>query len=1248
MRLSLCAMKMPRSHVMKFGTLSGSCILKAVAALIAFSSLAIQADASGLTPGNQPVWGPIKVDSPRLHQFYVKCVEPKAPSGGGLASANRSTVPGEDPYDARTQRGQDMIRQLEAQKGVVWWVRYSSTQASGPQDWSYSKSRENAARTVAYLLDPKSMANWWLGISDAWIEAEIDCGTVGGSGAGSSEAPWFTALKQLNPGASPEMLQLTADALVEPSLLYYGNYFQGLATTFIARQGGGVLGEALFSGATGNFYPASGTPGGVIGEYAQLFAYNLDMFARLRSLYQATLDNAVSGIDYSVDQLQEAIRFSEQLEETHLGYLMPTGKSFTAGDYRQLTSGELLEAVGAGLFEPFFPGQYIFFPPDPEAEQANVRVAPTAGGFEVTATSVTDPGRSIRVVLPDLGSWFDPARFLPGGAAENGIYNAEGALSVAFTASSNNGRVINGTKVANAYSYFLPAFLRWVEGDSVVTDPVLSAIRDYWRTNPIAINPLTTGAWFFSFSEPGGTPALGLSDLAFFYRADGRHLVHFVGELPSRANPQLETIGFEGLGEVNPANSQDDRVPLRITVTPDQAVTLPVGGTLTLNGTILGKGPVTDVKWRANQVAVQDGGLTFTKKDMQPHDSGYYTLTASNAFGLASSLPVLVDVKGGSKDANANLLGLEVAGAAELAPDFLPAVRSYSVTIPENVLTIAVTPSVEADAQIKVRINGGVFQSVASGATSQPLTLGPSANTVEIQVTAADGTTRKIYTIDVVRGGDTVPTPTPPPTPTPTPPPVADSAPPELEGLAFEPGQVDVNSASATIAVAARITDNLAGLQRANSYLRFDSPSGAQSVYFDLESASLQSGNELDATYRQEILIPRYAESGQWKAGVLWLQDTVGNEMFKSGSELDAYLDGSGLPNSFVVLSDVSDAVPPQLESLVIEPDEVDVESASATVAVTVRITDDLAGVHQTSSYLRFDSPSGNQFAYVDFDSASLQSGDDLDGTYRAVMVIPRHAESGQWTVAEIWLTDSANNGVSESGADAAAYLDGLGYPASFLIAAHSQPSPEPSPVVSPTPTPGPTPTEVPSPPPTPTPVPTPMPTSPPSPTPNLPVVPTAPPTATPLPSPSPTPGPTPTAVPSPTPTPTAAVSPTPTPAAQPVKAIKVLPPNRTIKAGNKSRIMILVSNDSTEDQTVDVIFDSDNGREDLEPQEVVGHVIKGKSKSGSKPRITRVPAFIYTDPDDAAGSARITARLRGVISLPSEPCLVTIKAAKK
>ena len=103
------------------------------------------------------------------------------------------------------------------------------------------------------------------------------------------------------------------------------------------------------------------------------------------------------------------------------------------------------------------------------------------------------------------------------------------------------------------------------------------------------------------------------------------------------------------------------------------------------------------------------------------------------------------------------------------------------------------------------------------------------------------------------------------------------------------------------------------------------------------------------------------------------------------------------------------DVQDPVLRSFTISPAEGDVTSGPASFTITWRLTDDKSGVAPDGTNVTW-SPPNNSVSYGM--NVARISGDDLDGTYRAVMTVPTGFPPGRYTV---WLTfgDKAGNGRS-------------------------------------------------------------------------------------------------------------------------------------------------------------------------------------------------------------------------------------------
>lgn len=92
-----------------------------------------------------------------------------------------------------------------------------------------------------------------------------------------------------------------------------------------------------------------------------------------------------------------------------------------------------------------------------------------------------------------------------------------------------------------------------------------------------------------------------------------------------------------------------------------------------------------------------------------------------------------------------------VVSSGTLSPSFTSTTTSYSATVTNATASITVTPTrLDANAIIQIQLNGGLYSGVVSGSASSPLPLNVGSNTINLKVTAQDGTI-KIYTLTVCR-----------------------------------------------------------------------------------------------------------------------------------------------------------------------------------------------------------------------------------------------------------------------------------------------------------------------------------------------------------------------------------------------------------------------------------------------------------------------------------------------------------------
>lgn len=146
---------------------------------------------------------------------------------------------------------------------------------------------------------------------------------------------------------------------------------------------------------------------------------------------------------------------------------------------------------------------------------------------------------------------------------------------------------------------------------------------------------------------------------------------------------------------------------------------------------------------------------------------------------------------------------------------------------------------------------------------------------------------------------------------------------------------------------------------------------------------------------------------------------------------------------------DAGDIDPPHLVSLAIEPSVIDTTKGPAVIYVTLHITDDLsgAGIFRGVSQMRFQSYHA-QDAYAYFNpNYTLISGTVNNGIFQAAIPIPQYSETGEWSIAYLYLVDGIGNDTSFNHWT----LDHLGFPYSFTNTDSYTPTVTPTPEFPPT-----------------------------------------------------------------------------------------------------------------------------------------------------------------------------------------------------
>jgi hypothetical protein len=268
---------------------------------------------------------------------------------------------------------------------------------------------------------------------------------------------------------------------------------------------------------------------------------------------------------------------------------------------------------------------------------------------------------------------------------------------------------------------------------------------------------------------------------------------------------------------------------------------------------------------------------------------------------------------------------------------------------------------------------------------------------------------------------------------------IDDINPPDIVSASISPSTVDTSNSNQPITITLHLQDDLAGIGTPGqvgysmSQISFVSPSGTQyaGTYFTADQRA--AGDAYDGVYTNTLWLPRFSEPGTWSLNSLMVVDAAGNERQIGLAEA---LD-SGLPAEFTVQG-TGDVTPPQLCSLDFSPKRITTDNSSQTIAVTVRLVDDMSGMSNSVpgyaswgyASAMFLSPSKSQSASVSFGAWNRAAGSNLDGVYTNTMNLPQFSETGVWTLANVSLMDAAGNSTYLESAD----LSQLGFPTQFAV----------------------------------------------------------------------------------------------------------------------------------------------------------------------------------------------------------------------
>jgi hypothetical protein len=150
-----------------------------------------------------------------------------------------------------------------------------------------------------------------------------------------------------------------------------------------------------------------------------------------------------------------------------------------------------------------------------------------------------------------------------------------------------------------------------------------------------------------------------------------------------------------------------------------------------------------------NGTPATDGALSGSI----PLNVGSNTISiATLSFDHTANKTYTITVTRSAPGTNTGLSNLTVPGYP-LSPAFATGTTAYTVSsVVYAVDSLTVIPTAaDSTSTVKVRVNGGGYTPVNSGSASRSLALNVGSNTIEVQVTAQDGTSTNVYTISTTR-----------------------------------------------------------------------------------------------------------------------------------------------------------------------------------------------------------------------------------------------------------------------------------------------------------------------------------------------------------------------------------------------------------------------------------------------------------------------------------------------------------------
>ena len=519
--------------------------------------------------------------------------------------------------------------------------------------------------------------------------------------------------------------------------------------------------------------------------------------------------------------------------------------------------------------------------------------------------------------------------------------------------------------------------------------------------------------WFHAASEPTGTWAVSVD-----VTLSSGEVVHGVGgtidvvDNADHTGPVTDLASFSALPSAVDTTSSAARVAVSVhladpsgvasgvvtatapdNVTTEQAILAKTAGTAT-DGTFSGE--------LALPVQSQSGAwkLSIDASDTAGNTSSV-TSAQLAAAGRTPSIAVTTTVDTGSP----------VFGALSVSPGTVNARYGGTVSITlsatddvSGVQTGVITLSDPSNATSTAFFGTGELTSgtTKNGTWRVPVPLGSSSATGTWRVTQlvlTDGVGHDTTVTDAALGSSRSFTVTS----------VVDTVAPVI-GLITGPSSVDTTTGDKTVSYAVAMTDDSSGVS--SVYVRLRSPSGDRYAYG--YGATTTSGDALNGTWKVDVDLSKWAESGTWRIVEVSAYDNAGLFTARADS-------GVTLP---LAVTSVQDITGPTVSGVTLTSSAPD-SSGQLPVTVQVAMSDAVSGLSYANVRLR--SADGTQSRSGSF---GLTDG-AASATVSTVVTLPAYAKPGDWRIDDIVVIDRAGNARNWT----TAALHGVGIPTQLPVA---------------------------------------------------------------------------------------------------------------------------------------------------------------------------------------------------------------------